>query len=277
MKYLLLSVAVIGAFFCIGVVFVSPPISTAPIYIKNPKELVSEMPQDSPLKKEVSNAVEIMNQRNADIESFLDENMSIVIQQDVAIRLQGSIAYEKDNRFRLIINRRFGAKEADIGSNDQVFWFWTRRHNPPNLFYADHKDVYKSKLKTPFHPLWMMESLGLKSIDLTDAKISEFEGNWKISQKRKSTLGHMVVKSTIIDPKRLVVLGHYVSTLSGQLIASTEVLEWNEDIPKTIIMRWHNENVSIKLKFNRPKINSKIPAKHWGLPNIKPKVNMAED
>ncbi len=275
-KYLFL-IAVVGGFACVGSLFLDKPVDTAPIHIENPQELVSVLPTASPLELKINAAVQEINRRNAGVKSFMSENMDVTIQRDIAVRLRGSLAYEKDRRFRLIIRRRLGTKEADIGSNNQYFWFWSRRHDPPHLFYADHKDVYKSRLKTPFHPLWMMGALSMGTIDLKGAKVSEFEGKWKVSQKRKGTLGKMIIKSTIIDPDRKVVVGHYISSLSGKLIASTEIEEWDGNTPSVIIMRWHDEGVSIRLKFIHPKVNPQIDEDYWKLPNIRPKQNMAEN
>ena len=62
-------------------------------------------------------------------------------------------------------------KEADIGSNDKGFWFWTRPGpgQPKEIFVCDYDATGKSPLEGPLQPDWIIESLGLREITEDEA------------------------------------------------------------------------------------------------------------
>lgn len=217
-----------------------------------------------------------INLQNEEIHSFLDENVSVMVKNGpIAWKFKGSLAYQKDKNFRLQIFGLLG-KTLDLGSNNQMFWFWSKTMNPPNLFYANHEDVHKSKLKTPFHPLWMMESISLTKIDLSNSKISSKDGMFIITEERLSTLNQIIKKTTLVDPDKGII-GHYITDLKDNLICGSEVKEWNGNLPKVIIMIWYEENISIQMEFKNPEINKNISSEYWNKPKITPEIDMSKD
>jgi len=274
-KIILITVALLLGVTCVGALFFTH-VSSGLKHVENPSQLSPISPEVPPEQIEILKCIEEMNIRNAGILSLYCQDMDVIIQSgEIGIRLRGKMAYEKDKRFRMKIYRRFrNVLEADIGSNDSVFWFWASQMEPPALHYASHEDFLKTRLKKPFHPKSMMESFGINEIDIQDAELSEFEGKWKVSKKRKTGDG-TVIHSILIDPVKKRHLGSYV-TAEGKLVASSEVIEWEGDIPKVIILNWHDEGVILRLKLNDPKTNTSIPESQWAMPEINPKINMGD-
>lgn len=246
-------------------------------YVKNPHELIEEPNNIDPNLLEIINGIKAINEKNAKINSVFSQNLEIVAQQKVGVRLNGEFSYEKDKNFRFKMRRGiFNALELDLGSNSEIFWFWSKRMKNPGLYWSKHEDTHKTRLKTPFHPLWIMESMGVNHIVTDGAEISKFNNLWKVTRKRRSTLGHNVMHTTLIDPEKMTVVGNYVSSLGGDLISSSEIKEWNKGVPSLIVMRWNEENAMIRLRFIDIKINHSIPDHHWEKPNRSPEINMAK-
>jgi hypothetical protein len=247
-------------------------------HVENPSEL-TPIPklEPPPAHIEILKGIEEINARNAKIQSLYCREMDVIIQRGVGVRLRGQLAYEKDKKFRMKFHRRFrNILEADIGSNNLVFWFWSSQIEPPGLYYATHEDFLKTRLKKPFHPRSLMESLGINEIEVEGAELSEFEGKWKISKTRQTGSG-TVVHTILVDPIRKRYLGSYVTTREGKLIASSEVTEWQGNVPKVITLNWYEENVVLKLKLNDPQVNTFISGDRWIMPDINPKINMGDD
>ena len=52
--------------------------------------------------------------------------------------------------------------EVDLGSNDQLFWFWIKRSQPPAIYFCRHDQFATSRARQmiPIHPNWLIEALG---------------------------------------------------------------------------------------------------------------------
>lgn len=166
--------------------------------------------------------------------------------------------------------------ESDLGSNEDKFWYWSRRDRHPGLYYANHEDYYKTRLKTPFNPVFMRESLGLDEIDLTDAKITK-DGNETIVTKMKlSATGKKVLWSAFIDDHTKRMNHMVIADLDGKMLASCEV-EYVDSLPSRITYNWHEEHRSLILEFKRVKMNLAIDPRNWQIPDYQPKIDMGRE
>lgn len=216
--------------------------------------------------------------------SKINEKNSLIqtISSDVQIKygyipLKANMVYEKDHNFRMMVHSLFGS-EMDIGSNSDSFWFWSKRMKPSGLYYASYTDIYNCRLKDAFHPLWMIESLGVEKINLNNVK-----SNKKyiiITEKRKSVSDTTVTKITLIDKNLEAIVGHYLLNDNGVII-SAEVKEFSNIkghlIPKRILTIWHQENVSLNWSLNEIRVNNKIDSYNWKMPQYKKMINMSTD
>ena len=52
-----------------------------------------------------------------------------------------------------------GSSELDVGSNDELFWFWIKRNKPRALFYCRHDQFGSSNARQmiPVDPGWLAE------------------------------------------------------------------------------------------------------------------------
>jgi len=218
--------------------------------------------------------IDDLNLRNRGIRSVWYNHIKLHVKDRVTVRLEGFMGYEKPRKFKMQLRSFFG-KELVVGSNDQYFWFWSKRMDPPALYYCEHENLYRSRLKTPFHPIWIMESLGLGQISVKNAKLDVIGDYWKVTEIRVNTLGQKVMKTTLIDTNTKAVVGHYIHDRS-RLIVSSEVEEFyridSHMVPKKIRTIWHEEGVELQWFFSEPKLN--IPMGEVELPDQNPRINI---
>jgi len=209
-----------------------------------------------------------INVKNSKIKSIVSDNIEIQIN---GFRLFARMLYEKDRKFNMKI-RSFLGKEVEIGSNNDSFWFWSKRMKPPYLHYASYKNLYNCGLKEAFHPLWMMESLSVGNV-VSDAIIKSSQRYLLIIERRKSTSNSIVTKVTLIDKKNELIIGHYLMDDLG-FIASAEIQHFNNLVPDKIVIIWHRENVTLYWNIYNIRINQNIDPYNWQMPYYKNKINM---
>ena len=60
-----------------------------------------------------------------------------------------------------------------------------------------------------------------------------------------------------------------------KLIVSSEVLEFQKELPKTIRIVWAEEGATMIWHLSDTKININVPSENWQMPNMKNKQDMA--
>ncbi len=261
--------------------FVIEQVDRNTVYVSNPSILVSPLnhPPATPEHPAMAD-IRAMKEMVARINT-MECNIKVTVQAQIAISLRGFIAMEKPKRFRFLINRRWsGSNEFDMGSNDEEFWFWSRRMKPSALYWATHENAHNTRLKTAFNPIWMMESM-TGVLDTENVEIEKYKEFWKITKKDIGAREQKVLRITLLDPKKKVVVASYVvDEMTGKPISTSEVIDWRQSdefgyIAKTLKIIWHNENIALRLELQEPKINQPVESKHWLMPNRTPKVDIA--
>lgn len=255
-------------------VFLTTP-GTPPSYLATSDQLSANAPTEK--THEIFGVIKSINDRNAKIQSVYIPNINIKLKQGVSAKVEGVLYFQKEKRFRLNVRSVLGP-EMDVGSNDTHFWFWSKRMDPPHLFYAKHEDLNKTMLKTPLNPAWLLESMALGNLDSENIEVGKFKENWIIIQKRKGTSGEDVVVATLINSKNNTVMGNYLYNAQGKLIASSEILDYYQIndvyVPKHIYITWYEEGVIMEWTLERPSLNVQIPESIWQIPNMPQKVEM---
>jgi hypothetical protein len=268
----IISLTIIIMFF--GWIKVSEPIPQSDVTQKS-KE-IQKPPTKPPLV--IPELVKKINARNAEITSFSCNDASVKVWQSGSrYRVSGELYYEKEQRFRLRIESILG-DEFDMGSNDELFWYWSRRDKDPGLHWATHEDYNKTRLKAAFNPHFMMRSFGLSEIKIKeDTKIVETETDLIIVYPQTSATGKPILVSIFIDKAHERVSGYVVTDMNGKPRASADIQEYRNGLPYKILYVWHAEDKALLIEFDKSKLNQSISARNWEMPDKKPKLNMAED
>lgn len=264
MRKLLISTVILFGFFIMFLILKNNHSNIPEIDVSNPNLI--EIPFS---KNEIVNRI---NNKNKKINSILIKNMPIKAKNGrMTFKLTGDLAHNKDKFFRFIVTSKITGKEMDIGSNNDIFWFWSKRISPPALYFSKHEDLWKTNLKTPLNPAWMIESLNINLIDQNNiSSISEDGVYLYLREKRKTAAGDDCVFITVIHKKSETVWARKLIDLNGNGIVSTFYSGEN------IIIDWKDENASMEWDTTNKELNVNLSNSMWQLPKYKNKINMGE-
>lgn len=82
----------------------------------------------------------------------------------------GRLAMERPRSFKLELYHGLRATNiADIGSNDEKFWFWFANKKDKSVYYCNYDDLSSTSLAVTYQPDWIVEAMGLKAITPREA------------------------------------------------------------------------------------------------------------
>lgn len=239
-------------------------------------QLEVEEPVLPPQPPAIPDVVRIANQKCDQIQSLVCQDVDLKVwQKGVKLKLTAALFFEKPKRFRMMVRSAFG-KEGDFGTNDELFWFWSKRMEPPGLFYAHHQDLSKTDMKTEYNPSFMVDSMCLSAIDVTKTKIVEREQDFLVIERFTDQQGQKLAKINYFRKSDQRLKGFVISTTEGKAIMSAEVQSFEGEVPKQIYFVWPRDQISVLMDLNAPQINPKVGGSTWTMPDIQPKTNMAK-
>jgi hypothetical protein len=194
-------------------------------------------------------------------------------------RLSAQVACEPPRRFRLRAQTAITGGELDIGSNDELFWLWIRRHEPPVTLYCRHDDYAKSAARKliPLRADWMPELLGLVTFrpeDQHEGPVTLSDGRIEIRTTMAGPDGAMR-KSTILDGTTGLVLEQHLFTPTGERLASVRTSRHRVDppsgaaLPRLVEVSWPASGVEFQLELSSITTNMPPadPGQLWQMPS----------
>jgi hypothetical protein len=173
-----------------------------------------------------------VNQNSSRIQSLTVTGCTITIPDVMGLPLlNGNIAAERPGRFRLTAGTAVTGQEMDLGSNDELFWLWVRRNQPPAVYFCRHAQFANSAIRQfmPVEPSWLLAALGMVDID----PASVFEGplpsprgagTVELRSHLPSANG-MLQRVTVIDARRAWVLEQHIYDQAGTTLLASAVAE----------------------------------------------------
>jgi hypothetical protein len=205
-------------------------------------------------------------------------------------RLSAQVACEPPRRFRLRAQTAVTGNELDIGSNDDLFWLWIRRHEPPVMLFCRH-DAYAQSAARKLLPLradWMPELLGLVNFRAEDKHEGPYvlpDGRLEIRSRMVAPEGDML-KSTILDATTGLVMEQHLFTVAGERLASVRTSRHRVDpqsgaaLPRLVEVSWPASGVEFQLELNTITTNNPAsdPGQLWQMPSYEgyTPVNLAD-
>ncbi len=183
-------------------------------------------PEVLPVGASLDQILAAVNQNSGRVQSYQTNNASITVPGMPAIPLlRGNIAVQRPGRLRLQASTAITGAEVDLGSNDERFWFWVKRNEPPALYFARHEQFVGSSAQQvmPIDPQWLIDALGLSQFssgDQYEAPIQRGDGTVEIRSTIQTRTGTMT-KHTVVDVKRAWVIEQHIYDARGTLVAST--------------------------------------------------------
>jgi hypothetical protein len=200
-------------------------------------------------------------------------------------RLSARVACEPPRRFRLQARTAVGGDELDIGSNDDLFWLWIRRHDPPVMLFCRHDRYAQSAARRllPIRAEQMPELLGLVNFPegerhegpfpLPDGRI-EIRSHGVAAPGPDGGPGEPLLKSTILDGVTALVQEQHLFTADGRRIASVRTSGHRVDassgaaLPRTVEVHWPEPGIEFRLELASISTNVPTgdPGQLWQMP-----------
>jgi hypothetical protein len=155
--------------------------------------------------------------------------------RDAKLRIRGlpgitvDMVYEQPRRFRFRAGTGLTGQELDLGSNDELFWFWAKQNPQPAIYFARHDAFAASPNRTlvPVEPLWVVDAIGLPQFDprhVHEGPLDKGNGVLEIRTRIPSPDGELT-KLTTVNSRFAWVLGQQMFDARGRLLASSQTFD----------------------------------------------------
>lgn len=223
--------------------------------------------------------VAVVNANGARIHSYHAPNASIGITSvPLMPSLQSTIALERPRRFRLRSQLSgFTGPELDVGSNDELFWFWTKRNPSRELYFCRHEEYATSLAPQimPVEPDWLFEALGLTTLvpeEIVRGPEPVGVNRLELRSLRQTAFGPLH-RITLIDASSGWVVGEQLFDESSRLLASATMSGHRRDetnnvtLPRRIEIQWPPTQMSLAIDIHELEINAPANERMWEQPH----------
>ena len=163
----------------------------------------------------------VVNNNSGQIRTFAANQATLSGQGFPSLRT--TVQFERPGRLRLVAGTALLGPEIDLGSNEEIFWIWIRRNQPPALYYCRHDQYAASPARRTLgvDPQWLIEAAGVTEINPNlphQGPTPLAGGRYEIRLQVPSPDGP-TTKILIIDGRGLILEQHEFDA-QRQLIAS---------------------------------------------------------
>ena len=212
---------------------------------------------------------------------------SVSVAMEGAPKLKGTLQIERPLRLRLKAGV-LGVDQmgVDVGSNDDLFWIWTRvpiPGQPPTLMYAWHEQFKRSsgavRQAIPLEPSWLINALGLVEFspqDFHEGPTLTPGGRLKLISVSNAPAGRQY-RITLIDGATGLIEQQSIYDENRNLVAYTNSTKYkfypehNVSLPNKVEMHLYANGQEQKLTVTSAgfNINSLFgdPKRMWTMPD----------
>jgi hypothetical protein len=215
--------------------------------------------------------VAAVNRNSSRIQSLSVTGASITIPDTLGLPLlTGNIAAERPDRFRLTAGTTVTGQEIDLGSNDELFWMWVRRNQPPAVYICRHDRFANSNIRQvmPVEPSWLLAALGMADIDpaqVYDGPLPRGDGTVELKTWLPSSFGRLN-RVIAIDARTAAVVEQHVYDEAGTTLLASAVAESHRyyeveqvTLPDRLSIKLPTSGVNFRMDLGRMQINQ-LPA-----------------
>jgi len=227
----------------------------------------------------VASLVDYMNNNAGRVQSMRVEDLNLTCTQGngitaQAVDVRGIMMAEKPLNFRLGA-KALGNPVVDLGSNNQEFWYWISKADPPYQVYCSYKDLKEGQVKRmpiPFQPEWVIQAMGLGPYGPAEKYTLETDRDTlRLVEKTTSPQGTPVRMVIVFNSNRVKAPAPQVTDYlllddaSGKEICGAHISEVQIDrgtgavLPKRIEIRWPAEKLKLGMRLDGLSINPPIP------------------
>ena len=179
--------------------------------------------------------------------------------------LRGTMAIGSPRQVRLRAGTGITGQEFDLGSNEELFWMWVKRSQPPQTFVGRHDALAASPVGQafPIRPEWLVEAIGLVYLDPQAAHVGPIrrqDGKIEIHTTVSTPTGQNT-KVLVLDGRSGLIYEQHLLDGRGQKIASAVGTRHFRDpltqliLPRETTVTWAAMALSLKLELNEVQVN----------------------
>ncbi len=225
------------------------------------QQYTQPIPRALPPTPSLQQVVDVVNANSARVQSLSSTRATLTTPGFPS--LNANIAFQRPRSFRLV-GQKFGP-EVDLGSNDELVWFWLRHAQPPALFYCRHDEfaVSAARQVIPVEPEWLIEALGVVTFDPSQQVEGPFAvGGGRLEIRSKLPPGGAAAsRITIIDESRGVVLEEHLYDAKGTRLATAIMSKHVHDpvsqvtLPRHVEVEWPTSHLNLTIDLDDLQIN----------------------
>jgi hypothetical protein len=227
--------------------------------------------QARPLPENIDAAtlVRSLNDNAARLQSLQATDLTIDAREgSQPVGLTGIMNCQKPKNFRLVAYV-LGCQAVDMGSNDQEFWYWISKADPPYLVHCSYQDLARGGvyLPFPFQPDWVLETLGMAEYNPSaNYQVQVGPKVVYLIEQTTSAQGQPVRKVTVFDRTtaasgRPTVVAHQLQDANGKEICSAQVSDLRLDqasgalYPHVVKLTWPAQKIEMKMTLDGVRLN----------------------
>lgn len=187
------------------------------------------------------------------------------------IGVSASLYCQQPRNFRMRAKKpAIGTPAADIGSNQDEFWYWISEDKPPDLYHCSYSDLSRGiRLPFPVEPEWVMEALGMRRIDpaRTENYSIEVRGKFiELTEKATSSAGQPIKKVTIFNNGNAggttpQIVGYRAYDAQGKLTCQATIDRVQRDptgavVPHKALFEWPAQKLKLKMTLDEVTVNN---------------------
>jgi hypothetical protein len=238
----------------------------------------SEPAPPPPLLSPAPTLQEIMSVVNANaarVRSFTIQNATL--SGSGFPNLQASIFAERPRRFRLRASHVLSSgAELDLGSNDELIWFWMRRSDPKEMYFCRHDQLAGSPIQRmlPMRPERIIDAFGLATFDPADSHqppTPHGAGQLQIRSTIEGPEGP-TTRVAIVDSRMGWILEQHLYDASGKHLASVRSSQYALDptsaayLPRHIELESPEAQMTLAIDIGYWQTNQLIGPQTWMKP-----------
>jgi hypothetical protein len=214
----------------------------------------------SPVDADQLGVVEELNQSARAIRT-LSGKARFIIKRLRPLKIWADYHFENPSRSRVSLRSLIG-READMGSDDQHYWFWLKRKDPSRIYQGPYAQSFRAGFTDP---VWLKEAIVLQSFDLRQAKLGK-QGDLLVVSRSQAGL----TRFTVIDASQRLVIGQYLYDADHQLTAFLDIQDHvrvgPHILPRVLNGGWPRDQVYVHLTLDDQQVNAPIAEDQWEKP-----------
>jgi hypothetical protein len=180
------------------------------------------------------------------------------------VGLDGSMMCAKPRNFRLQA-QLLGQPAVDIGSNDQEFWYWISKNEPPYLFHCSYDALRQgTRIPFPFQPDMVVAALGLAEYDPSKQYVLKNDPRlhyYELVEQAVSPQGQPIQKITVFNKREVPVptpqvMAHVLKDAQGHTICTATIKKVQQNretgaiYPSVVMFDWPAQKLQMTMELN---------------------------